>query len=138
MSRCVQASPSRWASGVRWFSSAFDPCQRRLIEAPVEIFFNRFMKYAVSFCDLREEGHRGAELHVIGLAENVTHGFFANRVDQRGAFLQPPAEQWVSEIGRRLIARGNGEYLSHRAIAEALGLRKHEPHPVRSLLPAAQ
>ena len=44
----------------------------------------------------------------------------------------------MPEIGRGLVARGNGKVLGHGAVTEARELRENEPHPVTLLSTLAQ
>lgn len=78
-----------------------------------------------------EECHRGAELEVVGKAEDVIKRAVLDLEEQAGAFAKAPAKGGVSEIGAGFLEGRDREMLRGRTGAEAANLRKNEPHPVR-------
>jgi hypothetical protein len=112
--------------------------KRKRIKVARAIFLYRVQKKLVVGCGVSEQCHRGAELHVIGTAEDLEEGSLRNVDGELGAEFQPGAEDGVVQIGLGFRFRRDRIMLRRRAMAETLDLREDEPHPVALFPPAAQ
>src|SRR5690606_4016587 len=54
------------------------------------------------------------------------------------AFIQSRPQQWMPQVGERLVAIGDGVALGPGAMAQTRDLREDEPHPVALLVPRLQ
>jgi len=83
---------------------------------------------------LGEQGGRGVEFEVVGVAEDLFDRTILDGVDKSGTVAEARAEGGVGEVGAGFGEVGDGEALGHRGGAEALDLGEDEPHPVGALL----
>ena len=84
-----------------------------------------------------EQRHAGAEFEVVGKGKMALAEAGPRQARAR-AFQQPRAKHRVSEIGARLVRRGDPVFLRHRTAAQSTQLRKNVPHPVAALLALPQ
>ena len=69
-------------------------------------------------------------------APKISSALLPRGQDDPGALAEARSKHGVSEIGARLVQRGDGEALGHGALAETCNLREDEPDPVAGLAPA--
>jgi hypothetical protein len=81
-----------------------------------------------------EERHGGAEFQIVGVAEDLLQRASGERIHQLRALAQARPEQWMRQIGTRLTERADRVRARGGAVAQALELRKDEPHPVAAFL----
>lgn len=91
----------------------------------------------VRSCGL-EKGQAGAQLQVVGRAEDGVGVVTGQGVDGLHRLHQARAQHGVGQIGSRLGQVGDGVELSGGAAAQAGDLWEDEPHPVASLLASPQ
>src|SRR5262249_40236294 len=114
---------SKRARGEGILLAAEVACERLPEETPV----------GLARCGAREERHRGVELHVVGVAEDLLDRTAPEAGHERSALAQPRAEQRLGEIGTRLTETREREVARGGARTQPGQLRKDEPHPVAAL-----
>ncbi|HTV65379.1 MAG TPA: hypothetical protein VMD98_07235, partial [Bryocella sp.] len=92
----------------------------------------------VAGCGVGEQRHRGAELHIVGAAEDLVQRSPLNVNCELSAESQPVTEDGVVQIGLGFRFRRDRIMLGDRATTETRDLREDEPHPVTLFAPAAQ
>src|SRR5262245_19205780 len=121
-------------AGARWSTQKVE---RGPIRSALEVSFQCPGENAVPV-DRVEQRETGAELHVVGTAEDIVRGPAFDREYQFDAFDEPRSQNGVIEKGARLFDRSDCIMLRHRAPAEASELREDEPHPVARLAAQAK
>ena len=88
--------------------------------------------------DRGEQIHAGAELYVVGRAEDFIDAAVLDPIHKACTFAEPGTEHRVPEVGFRFCLARDAVFRGHGTLAESAHLGKHEPHPVGPLAPAAQ
>jgi hypothetical protein len=105
--------------------------------APEVLVKNRVINRIILRC-ASEQRHRRAQLDGVDPAEDRLGVASSQLGEHAGALGQPRTQHRMLEIGPRFLERRDRVALRHRAHAQAVELRKHEPHPVSGLAPRAQ
>jgi hypothetical protein len=110
--------------------------KRGRIRGAGKILVETALKEILVRCGAGEQGHGRAEFYLVDRAENVARGLGLDVEREPRAFPKPRAENWVGEIGLRLVQRSDRETDRHGAVSETRDLGKDEPHPVALLAPS--
>lgn len=110
--------------------------ERESIGLAVGIFFEggseELMVGGIGGGCFEEKRHGGAELEIVGRAENSVEGCVFDLVHEARTLAEARAEDGMLKIGAGFFERGDGEMARGGAEAEALNLWEDEPHPVGS------
>jgi len=137
------APPDQTAATVRErFAAVFGrPLEALLgggVGEAVEILVQDLAEHGFGGGGAGEQGHRGAELERVDLAEDLLGGAAGQAGEDGGAFGQPRAENRVGQVGPGLGQRADRVQPGRRAVAQAGDLREDEPHPVAGLAAGPQ
>src|SRR5579863_2015308 len=112
--------------------------ERQRIKPAFKILPQRVHEDLVVGSAVREQGHGGPELEIVGIAENLVDGSSLNVRHQPRTFSQPGTKNRMTQVGLSFGERFNAEFVGHRTGAETRYLRKDEPYPVSALVPGRQ
>ena len=96
--------------------------KRQAVRLAAEIFFQASLEYFLIRIRrrAREQRHRRAKLHIIGITENILDGHALQVGNNPAALPQTGSKDGVCQVRFGFLPGRDGEFLRHRAMAEPL------------------